>query len=82
MLDFYDTDDGDSDDEFGAELTEEAVVYCPYCGEGVEMRIDHGGGGVQEYVEDCGVCCMPWSVRVTVDMDGHPTVSVTTLDNE
>ena len=40
----------------------EAEVHCPYCGEIVEIGLDPGGGMVQEYVEDCQVCCRPWRV--------------------
>ena len=35
---------------------------------------------MQEYVEDCEVCCQPLSVRVAFDGDGNPDVSVATLD--
>ena len=34
----------------------------PYCGEVVEMTLDASGGTVQEYVQDCEVCCRPWQV--------------------
>jgi len=57
------------------------TVYCPYCGEPVQILIDAGGGAVQEYVEDCEVCCQPWSVRVSVGPDGGVAVSVETLDD-
>jgi hypothetical protein len=70
-------DEGDLD----AELADAALVYCPYCGEEVEVTVDPAGGELQEYVEDCEVCCQPWSVRVWVDGDGVPSVTVTTLDD-
>jgi len=82
MIDFEDSTLDESDEDQDAELTNEALVFCPYCGEGVEMSVDQAGGGVQEYVEDCTVCCQPWAVRVTLDADGQPLVSVTTLDDE
>ena len=41
-----------------------AWVECPWCGEQVELLLDPGGGAVQDYVEDCEVCCRPWQVRV------------------
>jgi hypothetical protein len=82
MIRFDEPSSADPEDEFGAELTDQALVYCPYCGEGIELHIDHGGGGVQAYVEDCGVCCQPCEVRVTVDVEGHPHVAVSTLDHE
>lgn len=75
-------DDWDDDDPLGAELTDAAWVSCPYCGASVETSIDLGGGGVQEYVEDCEVCCRPWSVRVVLDGEGQASVTVTTLDDE
>jgi len=56
------------------------VVWCPYCGVAVEFVVDPSGGPIQEYVEDCEVCCQPWSVRLTMDRNGHPTVEVTTRD--
>jgi hypothetical protein len=82
MFDFFgnDDDDLDEDDDFGAELAEGTVVYCPYCGQAVEMTIDASGGEMQEYVEDCEVCCQPWSVRVTIDRDGTAQVDVQALD--
>jgi hypothetical protein len=82
MFDFFGgaDDDLDEDDEFGAELAEATVVYCPYCGQSVEMTLDASGGETQEYVEDCEVCCQPWSVRVTIDTDGIPHVDVSALD--
>ncbi len=53
-----------------------ALVICPYCGEASEVGVDPGSGGRQEYVEDCPVCCQPWSVRVRYAADGRVTVDV------
>ena len=47
----------------------DALVTCPYCGESVEITLDPGSGAVQDYVEDCEVCCQPWHVHVTRDSD-------------
>ena len=71
----------EEDDDLGVELSESARVSCPYCGEEVEVHVDPAGGGLQEYVEDCQVCCRPWSVRVSVGRDGAPDVRLTTLDD-
>jgi hypothetical protein len=57
-----------------------ATVYCPYCNETVEIAIDPGGGSVQEYVEDCEVCCQPWTVTVQYQENGSAAVSVSPLD--
>jgi hypothetical protein len=57
-----------------------ATVYCPYCNESVEITLDPGGGATQEYVEDCEVCCQPWSVTVQYAEDGSAEVRVDPLD--
>ncbi len=70
----------DSDQD--AELDDVAHVSCPYCGEASELSVDPGGGALQEYVEDCEVCCQPWLVRVRFDGEGQASVIVATLDDE
>ena len=57
-------------------------VSCPYCGESSELLVDSLGGAIQEFVEDCEVCCHPWLVLVKLDAEGRASVSVTTLDDE
>jgi hypothetical protein len=59
----------------------DAFVLCPYCGEGVELTLDPGGGEQQEYVEDCEVCCQPWRVSVFYHPDGSAEVSLRTMDD-
>ena len=44
-------------------------VACPYCGEVIDLAIDPGGGAVQQYIEDCEVCCQ--AMQVTVRWDDH-----------
>jgi cysteine-rich CPXCG protein len=34
---------------------------------------------VQEYVEDCEVCCQPWHVVVHYGEDGSASVEITTM---
>ena len=68
------------DDDFGADLADSVEVFCPYCGQGIDIGVDQAGGEVQEYIEDCQVCCQPLSVRVTVGWDGTASVTVGTLD--
>ena len=58
----------------------EALVDCPYCGEQVEIALDPGSGAVQEYVEDCQVCCQPWGVTVIYGDDGAAAVTLRPLD--
>jgi len=76
------TDHYDEDEEFplGDGTADTAThVTCPYCGETVEISVDPGGGAVQEYVEDCEVCCNPWQVNVQF-IDGAAIVEVSALD--
>ena len=60
----------------------DATVTCPYCGQAVEITLDPGSGRSQEYVEDCQVCCRPWTVRVEYGDDGTAEVSVKPEDDE
>ncbi len=55
-------------------LTEQ-VVDCPYCGEAIEVLLDHQEVGHQ-YIEDCQVCCKPIIFNVTEDSAGNLSVSV------
>ncbi|HEX7918120.1 MAG TPA: CPXCG motif-containing cysteine-rich protein [Gemmatimonadales bacterium] len=58
----------------------EAEVTCPYCGESVSIALDPGSGAAQEYVEDCQVCCRPWTVTLSYAEDGTATVEVEAND--
>ena len=53
--------------------TESVQVYCPYCGESIEIVVD-GSLEQQSYVEDCSVCCRPMELTVTV-VDDEVSVS-------
>ena len=50
----------------GMSLEEFENFCCPYCGETNELLIDLSGGGHQEFVVDCEVCCAPILVRLKV----------------
>jgi hypothetical protein len=63
----------DLDEEFPlgdgvADLT--TLITCPYCGQEIELAIDPGGGAVQQYIEDCEVCCQPMQLTVRWDEEG------------
>jgi hypothetical protein len=86
---FFDPDA--SDPELEAELDEafplgdgtadtEATVACPHCGEENEIALDPGSGDDQEYVEDCQVCCRPWTVHVSYGADGGASVWLEAAD--
>ena len=52
----------------------DGAVVCPYCGALVEIALDPGGGALQQYVEDCAVCCQPWRLTVRWDATGAADV--------
>jgi hypothetical protein len=54
---------------------EEQIVCCPYCGETIEVLIDHQEAGGQ-YIEDCQVCCRPIIFNVESDSAGNLSVTV------
>ena len=43
------------------------IVTCPYCGEEIEIYVELDVRG--SYIQDCEVCCNPWTVRVSRDGD-------------
>ena len=43
------------------------LVTCPFCGETIEIYVEPDVRG--SYVQDCEVCCNPWTVRVTREDD-------------
>ena len=57
---------------------EEFTVLCPYCGEEVQIFIEEDVRG--SFVQDCEVCCNPWTVRVTGSGEARD-VSVTRADD-
>jgi hypothetical protein len=56
-------------------------IECPYCGEWVTLFIDPGGGEEQVYVEDCPVCCRPWTVAARQEEQGGFAVAVVGQDD-
>ena len=54
----------------------EATVICPYCGVRNLLALDPGSGAVQDYIEDCQVCCQPCRVFVAYHADGSAEVEI------
>jgi hypothetical protein len=52
----------------------------PYCGEESSLDVQEDGASRQSYVQDCPVCCQPWQVALTRDVEGDWSASVRTLD--
>ena len=51
------------------EANEMSRILCPYCAQGFDVEIDSTGGGEQQWVTDCEVCCRPIVIRVHFEND-------------
>ena len=47
---------------------ESKQIYCPYCGESIDVMVDTSVEE-QQYIEDCSVCCRPIELEVIVTGD-------------
>ena len=56
-----------SDQRYQPMPDDQFLVTCPYCGERVELYLESDVEG--SFVQDCEVCCNPWTVRVSGDGD-------------
>jgi len=54
---------------------EEIALFCPYCGESIQLLIDCSVEE-QTYTEDCQVCCQSMLVGVVVDESEEGQVAV------
>jgi hypothetical protein len=52
-------------------MSDDASYICDWCGEEIVIPIDLSAGTIQDYVEDCPVCCRPNTIRVEFDADGR-----------
>jgi hypothetical protein len=48
---------------------QETSIYCPYCGESIEVLLNPEDVGA-EYIEDCQVCCRPIEFFLREDAAG------------
>lgn len=55
----------------------DACYLCDSCGEEIVVPIDPSQGSMQEYVEDCPVCCCPNIISVEIEEDGEVRVWAT-----
>ena len=63
-----------------ANRLEEKDIQCPYCWESISVLIDCSVE-LQEYIEDCQVCCRPIVFDVNVDEEGCSSVTVSGDDS-
>lgn len=59
---------------------DEALIHCPYCGEGLFIAIDPSEGLKQTFEEDCHVCCRPITIRLRIRKRGKYDLVVLTED--
>jgi hypothetical protein len=67
------------------------TISCPYCGESIELLIDdsvsehmsmdgrykdNAGAVVEDYFEDCSVCCRPIRIQLNVDYEGVSQLTI------
>lgn len=55
-------------------MLDSTEVTCPYCFEQVELTVEIDVEG--SFVQDCEVCCNPWSVHIRRDEDGAVEATV------
>ena len=48
---------------------QESSIYCPYCGESIEVLLNPEDVDA-DYIEDCQVCCRPIEFRLREDAGG------------
>ncbi|MBT3922690.1 MAG: CPXCG motif-containing cysteine-rich protein [Nitrospina sp.] len=48
----------------------EQFFDCPHCGQSISVLLDLSVP-VQEYIEDCEVCCRPIEIKYQVGEDGE-----------
>jgi len=67
-------------------MLHERQVSCPYCGEQFTTTVDgsddSSAGSVQQYIEDCYVCCRPIVFEITTNHDGDLTGLVLRREDE
>lgn len=52
-------------------MQDEISYLCESCGEEIVIPVDLSAGEVQEYVEDCPVCCSPNVIHLEISDDGE-----------
>lgn len=55
-------------------MRDDASYICDACGEEIVIPLDVTQGAIQEYVEDCPVCCRANVIHVQFDDEGDARV--------
>ena len=53
--------------QYSGTVGESVPVQCPWCGEVVEVWVEPDTSG--SMVQDCDVCCRPWTLRIEWNED-------------
>ena len=62
-------------------MLENSVEFsCPHCGEMLSIQVDLTGGGEQEFIYDCEVCCKP--IKIQFEIEEGEIVNFTAESNE
>ncbi len=59
---------------------DDALIQCPYCGEGLYIAIDPSNGLKQNFEEDCHVCCRPIQIKLRIRRMGKYEIIVKSED--
>lgn len=59
-------------------MEEELFFTCPYCWQSISMIFDITQP-VQDYIEDCEVCCRPIQINLTPSAE-EPNLEIKRLD--
>ncbi len=51
-------------------MKDEASYNCDSCGEEIVLPIELSAGSIQDYIEDCPVCCCPNVIHVEIVDNG------------
>jgi len=52
-------------------VQEESSYICDSCGEEIIIPVDYSQGSIQNYVEDCPVCCHPNVIHIDISPEGE-----------
>ncbi len=61
-------------DKFG--INAENPYDCAFCGEENSVFVDASGARVQQFTEDCTVCCRPNLIKITIERDDSVWIDV------
>lgn len=60
----------------------DAIYTCQWCGRDVAISVDPAGGRMQEWIEDCEMCCRPNILNITIERNGHEVTIDSRREND